>query len=113
MRVGIDIVSVDRIRDVVRKWGDRFLLRVFSQKELDIAKERRGSLFYQYLAGRFAVKEAIIKTLDNPMRLKDIVVGQEITGRPVVLSPEGEFDVSISHTKEYAVAVCIRNIGRR
>ncbi len=108
MRVGIDIVSVDRIRDVVRKWGDRFLLRVFSQKELDIAKERRGSLFYQYLAGRFAVKEAIIKTLDESVPLKEISVSRERSGRPVVLFPKGDFEVSISHTKEYAVAVCIR-----
>ncbi len=108
VRVGVDIVSVERIKEVVERWGERFLTRAFSPEELAIARERRSGSLYQYLAGRFAVKEAIIKTLDSPVSLREISVVREESGRPVVVFPEGNFEVSISHTRDYAVAVCVR-----
>ncbi len=108
MRVGIDLISVDRIKEAYGIWGERFLKRLYSSEELLEAKKRKGQRFYQYLAGRFAVKEAIIKTLDNPIAFKEIVVLNNAVGKPKVVAPKGCFDVSISHTDEFAVAVCLR-----
>ena len=111
MRVGIDIVSVSKIERIICRWGDRFLERVYSKEEIDSARKRRGSLFYQHLAGRFAVKEAIIKTLDEPIALRNISVVNTANGKPKVVYPREKFAISISHTEEYAAAVCIRFEG--
>ncbi len=108
LRVGVDIVSVSKVERVVRRWRERFLRRVFSEEELRLSEALLGKRRYQFLAGRFAAKEALIKTLDIPLPYRKIVVSRMDSGRPVVDSPLGQYDVSISHTDEYAVAVCVR-----
>ncbi len=108
MRVGVDIVSVKKIERIISRWGDRFLRRIYSEDELRMAGKRTGSAYFQHLAGRFAVKEAIIKVLDSPVPFYKISVVNDRTGAPRVVYPEADLEVSISHTEEYAVAVCIR-----
>ena len=108
LRVGVDIVSVSKVEQVVGRWGERFLRRVFSDEELRLSEALSGKRRYQFLAGRFAAKEALIKTLDSPLPYREIVVSRMESGRPVVDSPLGHYDVSISHTDEYAVAMCVR-----
>ncbi len=108
MRVGIDIVSVKKIEGIVSRWGERFLRRIYSKDELYMAEKRTGNAYYQHLAGRFAVKEAIIKVLDSPVPFCEISVINDKSGAPIVVYPEADLEVSISHTEEYAVAVCVK-----
>ena len=110
--IGIDITEVNRLRQAVQRWGDDFLKRIFTAKELENAKTR-GNL-YQHLAGRFAVKEAVFKALGNrELGWKDIQVFNDEEGKPkcVILdslkSRNCEVIVSISHVKNYAVANAI------
>lgn len=123
---GVDITEVRRLRQAIEKWGEEFLNRVFTEKELENAKNR-GSLprssstvdflrskegrgLYQYLAGRFAAKEAVFKAMgDSKLNWKDVQILNDKDGKPYCLILNGrarktDVYVSISHVKSYAVA---------
>ena len=59
--LGIDATDLYRIREVLDKYGDRFLHRVFTEGEIAYAKRRRDPV--PHLGGRFAVKDAAMKAL--------------------------------------------------
>ncbi|MHC4976933.1 MAG: holo-ACP synthase [Planctomycetota bacterium] len=60
---GIDIVQVSRIASMRAEHGDRFETRCFTERELAHGRESRRAGLDEYLAGRFASKEAILKAL--------------------------------------------------
>jgi len=108
---GVDITEVRRMRQAIDKWGEGFLSRIFTEKELENA-QNRGSL-HQHLAGRFAAKEAVFKALgDMGLNWKDVQILNDTDGRPhcLILSGKGkkmDVHISISHIKNYAVANAI------
>ena len=113
--VGIDVIEVARIRAVWERHGDRFLRRIYTEDEQAAVHGVRE----QYLAARFAVKEAAFKALGTGwargVRWIDVEVSNLASGQPV-LSFRGHAErrmrelgathvhVSISHTAAYAVA---------
>ena len=113
---GIDIIEIYRIRDVVNKYGDRFLNRIYTTEELDYCRGRAPQL-----ASRFAAKEAVMKALGTGVRgvgWKDIEVvrqpsgapGIELYGRAEARAKRlgvTEIALSISHSQEYAVAFVV------
>ena len=109
---GVDIIEVRRIKNAVDKYGQGFLERIFTDKELKNAKVHNS--FYQHIAGRFAAKESVLKALNNKMKLsfKDVQVLNDSTGAPncsLLAYNQDKFNihVSISHIKNYAVASAI------
>ena len=60
---GIDIIEIHRIRDVVARWGDRFLRRIYTPEELAFCSGKNNRL-----AARFAAKEATSKALGLGIR---------------------------------------------
>ena len=117
--IGVDMVEVSRIKDAVNKQKN-FLQRVFSENEIRLSD--RGKFRFEELAGRFAVKEATFKAIKTGWRhgvtFKDITVLNEPSGAPYInlsgrtqeiaksLGVENVF-VSISHTKDLAIALVI------
>lgn len=104
--VGIDLVEIKRIRDLAQKFGERFLKRVFSENELSYSLSFKDP--YPHLACRFAAKEALVKATGNMKTpFREISVENE-KGVPV-LKVEGQVRkdllISLSHTKDYAVAI--------
>ena len=110
---GIDIIEIHRIRDVVARWGDRFLNRIYTTQELAFCGDKT-----QRLAARFAAKEAASKALGLGIRgiaWKEIEVVRK-RGHPPYLKLHGraakraeflgisQLSISISHSREYAVA---------
>lgn len=59
--IGMDATDLPRIADVLARYGDRFLRRVFTDGEIAYCTRRRDPV--PHLAGRFAVKEAAMKAL--------------------------------------------------
>jgi holo-[acyl-carrier protein] synthase len=59
--LGFDATDIPRIREMVDRYGDRFLRRVFTDGEIAYCTRRRDPV--PHLAGRFAVKEAAMKAL--------------------------------------------------
>src|SRR6185295_541263 len=84
---GLDLVEISRIRDVYQRHGERFINRVYTPEE----RKRISALTdpAPYLAGRWAVKEAVLKVLGTGLTRgitwKDINVVREPSGAPKVL----------------------------
>ncbi len=118
--VGIDIIEVDRIREIHERQKDRYLNRVYSEEELRYCM--RMSNPYPHLAARFAVKEAVSKAFSTGIgglfEWKSACVYHGERSQPLVeldekgktlLEAIGGTDVRItlSHTKETAVAMAV------
>jgi holo-[acyl-carrier protein] synthase len=59
--LGIDATDIPRIADVIERYGERFLARVFTEHEIAYCRRRRVPAIH--FAGRFAAKEAAMKAL--------------------------------------------------
>lgn len=108
MRIGIDIVDIDRISALIGKYNLRFLGRIFSQRELSewCLRGKRISL----LAGRFAAKEAFLKAIKQKgISWKEIEILGEIPQVEFrkLNYPEQKIKLSISHTDKLAIATVI------
>ena len=57
--VGIDLVSISEIKDLDERTKGAFALKTYTKKELELAGNVKN--YYEFLAGRFAVKEAVYK----------------------------------------------------
>jgi holo-[acyl-carrier protein] synthase len=110
--IGIDIVEFEEIKE---KLSDRFIKRILSEKEMDrYFKMKSTDARIAYLAGRFAAKEAytkVYKNFDHSLNFTDVEILNDEYGAPYIISkyrPEDLVSVSISHSRNYAVAVCIK-----
>src|SRR5258708_32222088 len=59
--MGIDVEEVERVKGAIERQGERFLKRIFTEKERAYCEQFKDK--YERYAGRFAVKEAAIKAL--------------------------------------------------
>ncbi len=105
--IGVDIVKISRIKN-------KFANRILSRKETDVFDafkfEARKT---EYLAGRFALKEAIIKAIGrtkHKVGMRDLCILNDATGMPHLVFPEYEdikIHISLSHEKDYCVGMCV------
>ena len=116
---GVDIIEISRISKMVKRWGKRFLDRIYTEKELQICKGRPDRL-----ASRFAGKEAVMKALGTGARgisWREIEIDSQSSGKPVVnlygKAQEkarslglSELAISLSDSKEYSVAFVVGEI---
>ena len=114
--IGIDLEDVERVDGLLRRYGERFLGRVFTDREVAYCRRRRFPA--QHLAGRFSVKEAAMKALGTGHSRGVLWRDVEVVRRhgPPSLELHGEarrrFDrlgasralVSITHTPRLAMA---------
>ena len=112
--LGIDIIKVERIRNSLDRFGDRFSNRVLTPSEQRYVRGRAETM-----AGRWAAKEAVSKVLGLGVRgigWRDIEIERLPTGQPAVrlhgraqIRAEqlgmGRIAVTISHEADYAVAM--------
>lgn len=114
---GTDIIEVKRIKDAINKKGDKFLNKIYTPFEIEYCNSK-NSMKYQHFAARFVAKEAIFKAISEKMKNKyeitwtDVEIRNNEEGKPqVVFLKENyninQIDISISHVKEYAIAMCI------
>jgi holo-[acyl-carrier protein] synthase len=112
---GIDIVKVDRIKEIIEDKKDLFLNRVFSPEEISYCETKVNK--YQHYAARFAAKEAFLKALHQTspdIIYKDIIISKDGDVPRIQLCKAKErfmadisTSLSISHEKEFAVAVVV------
>ena len=114
--IGIDIVEIARIKQAIARRGEPFLHRIYTKEELRLYRLSPPSL-----AARFAGKEAVIKLFGarKPgIKFQEIEILSRPGGQPCVnlygkaRSEAGELglkeiNISLSHSKEYAVAAAI------
>jgi len=119
--IGIDVVEINRMRELIERWGERFFEKVFTEREIEYASSKADGT--QHYAGRFAVKEAVAKALStgwsSGFRWKDVEVTNDDSGKPSVqlygnvknLLKESKVFVSISHSENVIVAMAIIETG--
>ena len=116
--IGNDIIEIERIEKAISKEG--FKNKIYTQRELENIK-KRGNRAETY-AGVFSAKEAISKAIGTGVRefsLTDLEILNDDLGKPYVAVSEKldkiikskkedyQIEISISHSKKYAIAMAI------
>jgi holo-[acyl-carrier protein] synthase len=121
--VGMDLLEIDRMKKILSgKAAERFLERILTSAERELAHKRKGRLS-EFIAGRFAAKEAVVKALGcgigQGMGFQDIEILPDALGKPVcILSSLAlerlgyrydsiKIHISISHTESMAAAYAV------
>ena len=115
--IGIDIIEIARIQEAVNRWGERFLRRIYTKRELELCQRHVDSL-----AVNFAGKEAVMKALGTGISWREIEILSDAKGKPIVylhnraqsraeeLGLNG-LAISLSHSREYAIALAVGEVS--
>ncbi|MFO1515203.1 MAG: holo-ACP synthase [Verrucomicrobiota bacterium] len=117
---GIDIIEVARVKASLERFGDSFLKRILLQDEISYCQSFRNPA--QYVAVRFAAKEAISKVFGTGIGAQlgwhDMEICRKESGEPYAVLHAGgqklfaergakQLLISLSHTQNYAAAVAV------
>jgi holo-[acyl-carrier protein] synthase len=114
--VGVDIIEIARIERSLADFGERFLRRIFTERERERYASRPSEL-----AARFAAKEATSKALGTGIRgirWREMEVLSNSRGKPVLVLHGSasdraaslglvSFDISLTHSRTEAFAVVV------
>ncbi len=115
--VGVDVVEIPRMARAIGEWGETFLSKIFTLRELAYSRGKKNPT--HHFAARFAVKEAVAKALSTGwaegFRWKDVEVENNAAGKPSVvlygrvreLLKDSRVLVSISHSENVVVAFAV------
>ncbi|WP_391204811.1 holo-ACP synthase [Psychrobacillus sp. L4] len=110
--IGLDITELNRINSIKTK-TKKFEERILTIQEIDQMRELSEYRQIEFLAGRFAAKEAFAKArgtgIGKECSFQDIEIIRESSGKPSLYFKREQVNgfVSITHTKEYAAAQVI------
>ncbi len=97
--VGTDIIKNDRV-------SAKIATRILTTKEYQAYVSKNDELKNEYLASRFAAKEAIVKATNKQYNINKIEILNDNDGKPYCSNIDG-IQLSISHEQEYSVAFAI------
>ena len=114
---GIDLVRIERIEKIIKRWGNNFSFRIFTPLERDYCEKKKDNKFQSY-AGKFAAKEALLKALGlglGGVNWREIEITNNELGQPIInisgklknialAKGVSKYFISISHTQEHAIA---------
>jgi holo-[acyl-carrier protein] synthase len=115
--IGVDLVSIPRMREMIDRWQDRFLRRVFTEGEIAYCRARPDPA--PHFAARFAAKEAGLKALGTGLqfgvRWRELEVRRERTQAPTLILSGRSREIglgkggsrmllSLTHEGDYALA---------
>jgi holo-[acyl-carrier protein] synthase len=124
--IGTDIVEIERIASILRgSTGEKFIERILTPAERVVANKRgvlHEARLAQYVAGRFAAKEAVSKAfgcgIGDPLTFQHIEILHDSLGKPqcsvdsyvlqrLGMSLSTRIHLSISHTAGHATAFAV------
>ena len=118
--LGTDITEVARVKASLERFGDSFLKRILHPAEIAYCQNYQDPT--QYVAGRFAAKEAISKAFGTGIGAQlgwhDMEICRKESGEPFVVLHGGgqklftergakQLHITLSHTRNYATSVAI------
>ncbi len=115
--IGVDIIEIQRIENSIKEFGNIFLNKIFTAKEIEYCQSKKNSA--QHFAARFAAKEAVSKAIGsgwtNNFQWKHIEVLNNDSGLPTIILhdklldsfQEFTFLLSLSHSEISAVAFVV------
>lgn len=101
--VGCDIVSIDRIKS----HQEALAKKVLTVNEYQVFSKLKAQRRSEFLAGRFAAKEAIIKAVPKKIFMNEIEILNLDNGQPVCQLANYKLHLSISHEVDNAIAYVI------
>jgi holo-[acyl-carrier protein] synthase len=116
--IGTDIVSVERIKNAIDKYGKRFVDRIFTETEQKYS-DQFGDKSGVHYSARFAAKESFSKAIGTGItqgfKFSEIEIENLPSGEPKLNLYGGMHEkyshykilVTLSHTDEYAVAFVV------
>ena len=106
--IGIDIIEVSRFRKKKYEENKNFYKKIFVKSEINYCLKFKNSA--ERFAGKFALKEALIKSIDKKIRFSEIETSH-LKSKPIVRIKKSRekynFIASLSHENDFAVAVVI------
>jgi holo-[acyl-carrier protein] synthase len=112
--IGIDIIELSRIKELLTRQM-KLIDRVLSPSEKNKFKTLSDRRQVEFLAGRFAAKEAFSKAMGTgigkELSFLDIEIDTDQLGKPFIVKPVVRAHLSISHSRDYAVAEVIIEEG--
>ena len=116
--IGVDICEIERFKKLIEKYDDRFLDKIFTEKEKEYCSEKinKGAPSYSV---RFDAKEALFKAIGTGLRdgltWKDIEVENDDLGKPFFnlfgktkrIIGDRKVIVSLSHSIDSSIAFVI------
>ncbi len=105
--VGIDMVEIKRFEDKPYQKNKKFYEKIFVQSEINYCLKFKNP--GPHFAGKFAIKEAMKKSLDESIDFLDIITKHKNLKPTVNLKINNSyvFYASVSHEKDYAIAIVI------
>jgi len=107
MNIGIDIINVKRFEKKNFDENKIFYKKIFTESEIKYCLKYKNP--YPHFAAKFALKEAVKKSIKENVNMLDIQSSHK-TSKPVIKLKNKlnyDFFISLSHEKEFAVAVVI------
>lgn len=105
--IGIDIIELSRVEELIKR-QQKFVDRVLTDNEKQRFAELSAVRRTEFLAGRFAAKEAYAKAvgtgIGKELSFLDIEIETDEFGKPFIAKPMVNAHVSISHSRDYCVA---------
>jgi phosphopantetheine--protein transferase-like protein len=106
--IGIDIIEVSRFRKKQYEENKNFYKKIFVKSEINYCLKFKNSA--ERFAGKFALKEALIKSIDKKIRFSEIETSH-LKSKPIVRIKKSRekynFIASLSHENDFAIAVVI------
>jgi len=107
--IGIDIIEVSRFRRKKYEENRNFYKKIFVKSEINYCLKFKNSA--ERFAGKFAIKEAVIKSIPEKIGPRDIEIVYA-NRKPRIrlkssLLKKYDFMVSVSHEKEFAIGIVI------
>ena len=106
--VGIDLCNVERFRQKLFQTNKSFYKKNFTEKEISYWLKYKN--YYERFAGKFALKEALIKSINQKIHPYKIETSH-IKSKPIIkligIKEKYKFRVSLSHENNYAIAIVI------
>ncbi|BET37667.1 holo-ACP synthase [Spiroplasma ixodetis] len=101
--VGIDIIEVNRIENI-----EELAKRILSKKEIILFNQYSLQRQQEFLAGRWALKEAIFKALpQEKLTFKNIDISYNQYNQPITIVKNYQLLLSLSHNETNAIAIAI------
>lgn len=107
IRIGIDIIDISRFSEKPYKENEIFYKKIFHDSEIKYCLNHKNSS--QSFAAKFAIKESVIKSINEKIDFLDILT-DHMDSQPIVSLRSNDsynFIVSVTHEKHTAVAVVI------
>tara|TARA_B100000745_G_C20065963_1_gene363799 strand:+ start:399 stop:743 length:345 start_codon:yes stop_codon:yes gene_type:complete len=105
--IGIDIIDIDRFRKKDYSKNKKFYQKIFSESEIKYCLSFKNSS--EHFAGKFAIKEAVKKSIKNHITFKQILTTHRNSRPKIILKKKlnCKFLVSVSHEANIAIAIVI------